>query len=123
MIKLQKLLENSKNLFTENTSNGDCYEANGREFLNNTDYDYLVHGEVQGQGPISNITFGHAWLEKGNTVYDFSNNRKLEIPKDVYYAIGHIDSINNIYKYDKPEFHKKLSEHEHWGPWDLETKY
>jgi hypothetical protein len=105
---------------------GDCFVINGRTFLNdfsNKQNTYLVHGEVAGQGPLSGITFGHCWIEDNSNVYDFSNGRELVIPKQLYYMIGNIDKINNIYKYDNKEFLNKLNEFKTWGPWDLKTKY
>ena len=43
---------------------------------------YLVHAEVQGQGAISNLRYGHAWIEDDVFVYDYSNNRKIVLPKN-----------------------------------------
>jgi len=121
MIKLRDI---NKLIFENRPGGGDCYQANGREFLNNSSkYDFIVHGEVAGQGALSDITFGHAWLLKGNTVYDFSNGREIKVPKQLYYALGNIDKINNMFKYTFKEFQEKLLEFEHWGPWDLKTTY
>lgn len=105
---------------------GDCYDANGRYFLDNYRDDSsakIVHGEVRGQGPLKNITFGHCWIEDGNVVIDKSNGRNIKMNKDVYYAIGNIKELNNMYKYDLKTFRKKILKYEHWGPWDLKTRY
>ena len=31
--------------------------------------------------------FGHAWVEKGSTCIDQSNDKDIKLPKKVYYAI------------------------------------
>ena len=106
---------------------GDCYEANGRYFMNQavspgSDKGMrLVHGEVTGQGSLSGVNYGHAWIEDGNTVLDKSNGRNVRMPKDVYYALGQIDRNDNIHVYKPEEFRRKVMQHEHWGPWDLRT--
>ena len=72
---------------------GDCYEANGRHLLNQGFVDkagghVLVHGvailSTDGK------PFGHCWIEKGNTVYDYSNGKNIKIPKKVFYSLGQI---------------------------------
>ena len=108
---------------------GDCYEANGKFFMNETTPFLggssknmrLVHGEVTGQGSLAGVNYGHAWVEDGNTVIDKSNGKDLRIPKAVYYALGGIDHNDNLHKYTPEEFRRKVSKHEHWGPWDLRT--
>lgn len=104
-------------------SGGDCYEANGRYFLNNLGNKNLrlVHGEVTGQGGLAGVNYGHAWLEDGDTVIDVSNGRNLRLPKIVYYALGGIDRNDNYHVYDASKFSQRLTKHEHWGPWDLKT--
>jgi hypothetical protein len=49
----------------------------------------MVHGEVSGQGQISGIRYGHAWIEDGDMVIDNSNNRNLKIPKMIYYSLAY----------------------------------
>lgn len=108
---------------------GDCYEANGRFFMNQTTPFLggssknmrLVHGEVTGQGPLEGVNYGHAWVEDGNTVIDVSNGKELRVPKALYYAIGGIERNDNLHTYSPEEFRRKVSRHEHWGPWDLRT--
>jgi hypothetical protein len=103
---------------------GDCYVANGQEFMDRAFIGgdssmRLVHGEVTGQGPLEGIKYGHAWIEDGNTVYDFSNGRSIVMPKSKYYAIGQIG--DNIHVYTPKQFQKKILQYGHWGPWDLKT--
>lgn len=104
---------------------GDCYQANGKYFLDNAYRNTnlrLVHGEVSGQGELQGISYGHCWCEEGNDVLDFSNGRDLKIDKRVYYALGQIDRFNNTHVYDQPTFSEMISTHGHWGPWELKTK-
>ena len=55
MIKLKQILLEAL---------GDCYQAGGRLIMNFFgDKDHkLVHGMVNGQGPLSGIRFGHCWV-------------------------------------------------------------
>ena len=87
---------------------GDCYEVagrmailglskapNGENFLGNP---MVVHGEVEGQGKIKGIRYGHAWIEDDVYVYDFSNGRNLMLLKEVYYYLGKINIFQNNFK-------------------------
>ena len=111
-------------------ANGDCYEAAGRFMMDNCSFGppdchgfTLVHGEVMGQGPLEGITYGHAWvLDPSMNVIDKSNGRNLVLPKQLYYSVGQIDSIGNVYEYTWDETRKLILRKEHWGPWDLQTK-
>lgn len=106
---------------------GDCYEANGRYFVNHAVFPgqdknlRLVHGEVSGQGPLEGVNYGHAWVEDGNTVIDVSNGRSLRMPKNAYYALGNIKDNGNLHVYKPEDVRRKMLQHEHWGPWDLRT--
>ena len=107
---------------------GDCYEANGKWFMDNAltppgqrSNLRLVHAEVTGQGPLEGINYGHAWVEDGNTVIDVSNGRNLRMPKHLYYALGNVFENDNIHAYTPEMFRKRVVKHEHWGPWDLKT--
>jgi tRNA nucleotidyltransferase/poly(A) polymerase len=107
-------------------SGGDCYEAAGRYMMNNCRVNSkcgmkLVHAEVTGQGEIEGLKYGHAFvLDDRGTVIDRSNGRNIEMPKEIYYAIGHIGS--NVHEYTWDEARQKMLEFEHWGPWDLSTE-
>lgn len=109
-------------------ANGDCYEAAGQFMMMQCQFGQpdcegmvLVHGEVMGQGPLEGVTYGHAWVELNGTVIDKSNGRDLHLPTVLYYSVGRIDEIDNVIKYPWSEARKKILDHEHWGPWDLET--
>lgn len=106
------------------TAAGDCYEANGRLFMDmavirGDESLRLVHGEVTGQGPLEGVKYGHAWIEDRGTVIDHSDGRSIEMPKDLYYKIGRI--ADNVHKYNVKQFRKKVLQTGHWGPWDLKT--
>ena len=108
---------------------GDCYEAAGKfmmkkSMLRPDDSRYLlVHAEVAGQGPLEGLTYGHGFVvdTETQTVIDKSNGRNLELPAAIYYMLGQIGSIDNIHEYTYREMAKKITQYEHWGPWDLET--
>ena len=101
---------------------GNCFEAAGRYMMDHGLEDKnlsLVHGEVEGQGPLDGIKYGHAWIEKGNEVIDVSNGRDIKMSKERYYQIGNIG--NNLHRYNYKEFAGKITKYKHWGPWDLTT--
>jgi len=116
------------------TKGGDCYYIAGQFAMNNLftpkkiDYigtPYLVHAEVQGQGAISNLRYGHAWIEDDVFVYDFSNNRELVIPKYYYYKLGDVKTSNpkKYRKYTFEEARRKMLDTKKYGCWDLEVEY
>ena len=117
------------NLINESIDGGDCYEANGRKVWSDPKHkgDILYHAEVQGQGRIGDRTFGHAFILRGDvnsgTVFDYSNGRSIEIPAIVYFSIGNIEWIGNYFTYTNKDINKMISKHEHWGPWELKTKW
>lgn len=117
---------------------GDCYEANGRHFMDIPTYEAedwrLVHGTVSGRegSPVEGIRFGHAWLEctvvlavprlRGEDVsftmvHDFSNGKAIELPADLYYRLGEIDP-SVVRRYTQTEVAVNILRREHWGPWD-----
>jgi GNAT superfamily N-acetyltransferase len=113
---------------------GDCYYIAGQFAMDNIftpkniDYigtPYLVHAEVQGQGGISHIRYGHAWIEDDENVYDFSNGRELVIPKILYYTIGDINTDNpsKYRKYTFAEARRKMLDTGVYGCWDLDVEY
>jgi len=107
---------------------GDCYEAavdfvmGECAFRNSDSCGFtIVHGEVAGQGPLEGYTFGHAWVLKDGMVIDRSNGRDVQMPKKLYYKLGQIDRINNLWEYSWEEVRNMLLDYEHYGPWDLKT--
>ena len=99
---------------------GDCYQAGGRLIMNffGDKEHKLVHGMVNGQGALEGMRYGHCWVESRDTVLDHSNNRKLEIPKQVYYALGRVNPKECKY-YTPEEAAKFMVDKGHWGPWEM----
>ena len=100
-------------------TNGDCYEANGKFITSKMGENNwkLCHGVAILQ--IDGKPFGHAWIEKGNTVYDKSNNRNIKLARQLYYLLGRIPVKGyKIYRYTPEKAAVKMVKFEHWGPWD-----
>jgi hypothetical protein len=125
--------------FLNESGNGDCMDTAGRcvAFYNLRDDSdplnaavkkkggtvkniRLVHALVKGQGPVAGKRFAHAWVEVGNTVFDFSNGNSAVIDKTLYYAMGHVhpEEKGAYVKYTQAQTIKKISSSHHWGPWD-----
>ena len=107
-------------------ASGDCYQAAANYMMDQCLYGgnkhlVLVHGEVCGQGPLSGVTYGHAWVEDGDTVIDLSNGRNLRVLKVVYYAIGGVSHLNNTHRYTWDEAKVMLLTRKVYGPWELQT--
>ena len=106
---------------------GDCYLAAGRyvvdRFLSGDAAGSLrlVHAEVAGQGRMGGKTFGHAWVEDGETAIDLSNGRNIRLPVPVYRILGHVDEIGNVHEYTPKQVLDLSARTGHWGPWDLRT--
>ena len=103
---------------------GDCFEAAYKklyEVFREHPEAKLVHAIVTGQGPIKGVQHGHAWVEIGNTVLDYSNGRTIEMPKQIYYAVGNVDP-NNSDKYKTYSFKEMADismDQGTYGPWEL----
>ncbi len=96
--------------------NGNCYQAAFNKFMENPRKYTLVHGIVTGQGPISGMQYGHAWVEDGDIVIDMTLPAHLQkLPKDLYYATGHIEDTR---KYNANQVLKMIDKYETYGPWD-----
>ena len=111
---------------------GDCYDANGREFLDlcgrnkNEHVNYLmVHGVVINS--VDKKPMGHAWIEATltmgsasmTTCLDFANGHAHSLSKETYYVLGGI-AEDKVVRYTLEEYKKKILESGHWGHWDLD---
>ncbi len=109
---------------------GDCFVANGNEFLTLSDDHILVQGIVKNS--IDGLPMTHCWIERiivGNpgtkaefkyeVCIDKSNGNDVELPKQLYYMLGNIKE-ENVRRYTKDEYQSKLLETNNWGPWDLD---
>jgi hypothetical protein len=127
------------NKIPKENKGGDCYEIAGKIAMGiwsvemfadkETSYPdfkgtpYVVHAEVSGQGAISGLRYGHAWVEDDMFIYDYSNGRKIIFPKELYYAIGNVITKKPKYfKYTFEEARKKMLESGHYGSWELITE-
>jgi len=103
---------------------GDCFEAAYKklyEVFREHPEAKLVHAIVTGQGEIKGVQHGHAWVEIGDTVLDYSNGRTIKMPKQIYYAIGNVDPSNSDeYKtYSFKEMADISMDQGTYGPWEL----
>lgn len=87
-------------------------DAGGRDLV-------LVHGEVAGRGLLEGLTFSHAWVEDGDEVIDVAKD--VRMPRHLYYALGGIDQIGNMYRYTAEQINSLGAATGHWGPWELAT--
>ena len=119
---------------SESSKGGDCYMVAGLFAMNEVfamndiefvGMPYVVHAEVQGQGAISHLRYGHAWVEDDIFVYDYSNNREIIFPKVLYYRIGQVNTedATKYRRYTFDEARRKMLETGIYGPWDVETEY
>ena len=103
---------------------GDCYEAAGRlalEFIRGKHPNaVLVHGVALNS--LDYQPMGHAWVEVGSTVYDYSNGKKAKQQKLFYYNHGAIDGLMKKgykqFRYKGEKIALNILKHEHWGPWE-----
>lgn len=104
---------------------GDCYEAGCKAILGwDTKHkpvskDRLCQANVINQ--VDHKLIGHCWIERGNKVFDYSNGRSIEMPKELYYVLGNIDRIKNnkIYKYSTEQVRKFILDKGTYGTWEF----
>jgi len=74
----------------------------------------LVHGIcILTGGPHVGEEFGHAWAEKGETVYDAASGKS--VPKVLYYAFG---NVGYTVRYSWTEAQNKAVKVGTFGAWD-----
>lgn len=104
---------------------GNCFDAAYDYMMSNSHTMpnlKVVHGIVQGQGPLHGWEFTHAWNENNGEVIDTANGKEIRIAKEFYYMLGNIKE-DKCHYYDFNETLKKANEHVHKGPWDIENDY
>ena len=107
----------------EKAKKGDCYQAAGRlalEFIRGKHPKaVLVHGVALNS--LDYEPMGHAWVEVGNTVYDYSNGKKATQNKLFYYNHGAIDGLMKKgykqFRYKGEKIAENILKQGHWGPW------
>lgn len=111
--------------------NGDCYLVAGQmamkiydKKINYIGTPYLVHAEVR-HSKIENLRYGHAFIEDDENVYDFSNNRKIIMPKQIYYYFGDINpkDKNKYKKYNFKQAKEKMLSTGNYGCWDIKVDF
>ena len=76
----------------------------------------LCHGVCVGNGgEVAGRTFVHAWVEDADTVWDYSNGNKVQIPKFIYYAVGRVSDVR---RYTRRHAMNNALESGHYGYWD-----
>ena len=102
---------------------GDCYQAAGSlalEFIGGKfPKAELFHGVVLNS--LDYMPMGHAWVEVGSKVYDYSNGRKIVESKSNYYHAGAIKELMKKrykqHRYKGLEVAEAVLKYGHWGPW------
>lgn len=127
----------TKSKIPNKNKGGDCYYVAGTIAMNEklpklakefnlpnfVGTPYVVHAEVEGQGAISGLRYGHAWVEDDLYVYDFSNGREIVFPKYFYYEMGKVKTTKPKYfKYTFEQAVDKMLKTGHYGSWELITE-
>ena len=102
---------------------GDCYQAAGSlalEFIRGKHPKaVLVHGVALNS--LDYMPMGHAWVEVGGKVYDYSNGRKITESKSNYYHMGAIKELMKKgykqHRYKSLQVAQAVLKFKHWGPW------
>lgn len=102
----------------EENKHGNCFVEALHEFMRSPDKYILVHGVVNGQGPLEGYQYCHAWVidEDADVVVDKtqpSGNQRF--PIGLYYAIGDIKITR---EYDADDVSDMLNTYGTYGPWD-----
>lgn len=91
---------------------GNCYEVAARVLVDRKlPQGVLVHGSVWHP---KTGRHGHAWVEMGDVVFDFANNKSAVMRKEKYYSLGR---VQNTKKYTRKQAVDKMLDTEHFGPW------
>jgi hypothetical protein len=97
---------------------GDCYECAASFVLERPVPGLLLaQGEPLGTGgDVEGLRYGHAWVELGPHVFDFTFSPN-PLPLPAYYNAGRIDrGLVRLYTAD--EALAFTNTHGHWGPWE-----
>lgn len=80
---------------------------------------HLVHGVVEGHGPIEGQWHFHAWVEIGEgpmaACVELSNGHEVVVPRCLHQKVG---SRKHEFYYDVEAWAKKMISSRHWGPWE-----
>lgn len=100
---------------------GDCYDTALHLLITMPaqvrDTARLVHARVTGNGPNTlGQRYGHAWVEMGDTVFDFSNGNQYVGRRERYYRAGKVDEAE-VTRYTWDEAATLALRTKHYGPW------
>ena len=90
---------------------GDCYEVHGEAIALNDESGLLCHGTVWHS---KSGWHGHAWIERGEVVCDYSNGSINVLSKELYYALGYIKDVK---RYSADEARRMMLKTRHFGAW------
>ena len=111
-------------------TDGDCFPVAANALLTAPAGSVLVHGEVQ-HSLFPALRYAHAWVEVPMdidgcefwVVLDNSNGEERSVAQALYYLIGRVvDHPGKLQRYSLPEATRKMCEHKHFGPWDLDVE-
>ncbi len=89
---------------------GKCYQLSWQYVTKNSSYK-LVHGYITDRVKTGR-TIDHAWVEKGNEVYDPVMDKRY--PKQAYYGLFGVEAEK---VYNSKEALDLGSKYGHYGPW------
>ena len=91
---------------------GDCFELSAKFVLDNSGWT-LCHGIINPPtGPFEGTDYEHAWVEKGNTLYESIFN--MFYKTEDYYKV-YLPKVKK--RYATSEVNKAVLKYENWGPW------
>jgi len=111
-VRAQDLAVQIRKLRRPKKTQGRCYELSG-QIVCRADKAMalaLVHGEVSRK---IGKRIGHAWVEKGNLVYD--------VVLDQFFSVSHYYEkfgVKVVSRYFWQEAAKQVIRFKHWGPWE-----
>ena len=115
-MEIKEIKVSKKVIASKKHEGGDCYQKAFDSYMYDPKFSgwKLVHGiAVISKGPHMGKDFGHAWLEKGEEVYDAATDQYL--PKVLYYYFG---KVSYEVSYSKEQAREMVLKFEHYGPWD-----
>jgi hypothetical protein len=104
---------------------GDCYKV-AAETAMRLDL-LLCHGRPVYRGsetPDPDGRFGHAWCETkdGESVVDYSNGLSVDMPRELYYAIGNIVE-DDVVRFTADQTRHNILSEKVWGPWPQKVSH
>jgi hypothetical protein len=97
-------------------NDGDCYFVAANLIINELKEGTLVHGHPT-LGVFPYEKYGHAWIELNGSVIDYSNGNSVIMPREEYYRLGKIKTVECLY-YDRERARQFMLSHKHYGPWE-----